>query len=57
MKSKVKNNITEKWNQKVANQSSILVMGCTLGAGAKKDMDYFHDTGLPSKKVFMLPAN
>jgi hypothetical protein len=30
-------------------------MGCTLGAGAKKDMDCFHDTGLPSKKVFMLP--
>jgi hypothetical protein len=23
--------------------------------GAKKDMDCFHDTGLPSAKVFMLP--
>ncbi len=29
--------------------------GCTLGAGAEKDMDCFHDTGLPSEKVFMLP--
>ncbi len=29
--------------------------GCTLGAGTEKDMDCFHDTGLPSKKVFMLP--
>jgi hypothetical protein len=29
--------------------------GCTSGAGAEMDMDFFHDTGLPSKKVFMLP--
>jgi hypothetical protein len=29
-------------------------MGCTLGTGAEKDVDCFHDTGLPSKKVFML---
>jgi hypothetical protein len=29
--------------------------GCTLGAGAEMDMECFHDTGLPSKKVFMLP--
>jgi hypothetical protein len=26
-----------------------------LGAGAKHDVDCFHDTGLPSEKVFMLP--
>ncbi len=26
-----------------------------MGAGAKKVMDCFHGTGLPSKKVFMLP--
>jgi hypothetical protein len=55
MKSKVKNKITKKWKRKVANQSGILDTGCTLGAGAEKDMDCFHDTGLPSKKVFMLP--
>jgi hypothetical protein len=30
-------------------------MGCTSGAGAKRGADCFHDTGLPSKKVFMLP--
>ncbi len=30
-------------------------MGCTLGAGAKHDADCFHNTGLPSKKVLMLP--
>ncbi len=29
--------------------------GCTSGAGAEMDMEFFHDTGLPSKKVFMLP--
>ena len=29
--------------------------GCTLGAGAEMDMECFHDTGLTSKKVFMLP--
>jgi hypothetical protein len=26
-----------------------------LGAGAKHKVDCFHDTGLPSEKVFMLP--
>ncbi len=26
-----------------------------MGMGAKHDVDCFHDTGLPSKKVFMLP--
>jgi hypothetical protein len=55
MKSKVKNKITEKWKQKVANRSGILDTGCTSGTGAKKDMDCFHDTGFPSKKVCMLP--
>ena len=52
---KVKNKITEKWKQKIANRTGILDTGCTLGAGAEKDMDCFHDTGLPSNKVFMLP--
>jgi hypothetical protein len=28
---------------------------CTSGVGAKHDADCFHNTGLPSKKVFMLP--
>ncbi len=26
-----------------------------MGAGAEKDVDCFYDTGLPSRKVFMLP--
>ena len=30
-------------------------MGCTLGAGSEHDADCFQDTGLLSKKVFMLP--
>jgi hypothetical protein len=34
---------------------AFLDTGCTSGAGAEKDMDCFHDTGLPSNKVFMLP--
>ncbi len=51
----VKNKITEKWKRKVANRSGILDTGCTSGAGAEMDMDSFHDTGLPFKKVFMLP--
>ncbi len=55
LKPKVRNKIAEKWKQKVANRSGILDMGCTLGMGAKKDMGCFQDTGLPSKKVFMLP--
>jgi hypothetical protein len=54
LKPKVRKKIAEKWKQIVANWSGILDTGCTLGAGAKKDMDCFHDTGLPSKKVFML---
>jgi len=51
----VKNKITEKWKQKIANRLDILDTGCTLGAGAEMDMEFFHDTGLPSKKVFMIP--
>jgi hypothetical protein len=52
---KVKNKIAEKWKQKIANRTGILDTSCTSGAGAEKDMDCFHDTGLPSNKVFMLP--
>ncbi len=52
---KVKNKIAKKWKQKIANCTGILDKGCTSGAGAEKDMDCFHDTGLPSNKVFMLP--
>ncbi len=37
------------------NRFSILDTGCTLGAGAKNNVDCFHDTSLLSKKVFMLP--
>ena len=51
----VKNKITEKWKRKIANRYGILDTGCTSGAGAEIDMDSFHDTGLPSKKIFMLP--
>ncbi len=51
----IKNKITEKWKQKIANRTGILDTGCTLRARAEKDMDYFHDTNLLSNKVFMLP--
>jgi hypothetical protein len=51
----VKNKITEKLKHKIANRSGILDTGCTSGAGAEMDMECFHGTGLPSKKVFMLP--
>jgi hypothetical protein len=37
------------------NRSGILDTGCTSGAGAEHDMDCFHNTSLPSEKVFMLP--
>jgi hypothetical protein len=49
-----KNKITKTWKQKVANRSGILDTGCTLGAGAEKDVDCFYNTGLLSRKVFML---
>jgi hypothetical protein len=54
-KQPVRNKITEKWKRKITNRSGILDTGCTSGAGAERDMDCFHDTGLQSKKVFMLP--
>jgi hypothetical protein len=41
--------------KKNRNRSSILDIGCTSGAGAKHNANFFHDTGLPSEKVFMLP--
>ncbi len=53
--SKFQNKIAAKWKRKIRNQSGILDIGCTSGAGAKHNADYFHDTGLPSEKVFMLP--
>ena len=51
----VKNMMAEKWKRKIANRTGILDTGCTSGAGVEMDMELFHDTGLPSKKVFMLP--
>jgi hypothetical protein len=39
---------------KIKNRSGILVTGCTSGTGTKHDADCFHNTGLPSEKVFML---
>jgi hypothetical protein len=53
--SKLQNKIAAKWKQKMRDQSGTLNTGCTLGAGAKYNTDCFHDTGLPSEKVFMLP--
>jgi hypothetical protein len=47
--------IAAKWKRKIRNRSGILDTGCTLGAGAEHNADCFHDTGLPSEKVFMLP--
>ncbi len=37
------------------NRSGILDTGCTLSMGAKHNADCFHNTGLPSEIVFMLP--
>jgi hypothetical protein len=54
-KQPVRNKISEKWKRKITNRLGILDTGCTSGAGAERDMDCFHDTGLASKKVFMLP--
>jgi hypothetical protein len=53
--SKLQNNIAAKWKWKIINRSGILDTGCTLGMGAKHNVDYFHNSGLPSEKVFMLP--
>jgi hypothetical protein len=53
--SKLQNKIAAKWKRKLRNRSGILDTGCTSGAGAKHDADCFHNTSLPSKKVFMLP--
>jgi hypothetical protein len=52
--SKLRNKIAAKWKRKLNNRSGILDTGCTFDAGAKNDADCFHDTGLPSEKVFML---
>jgi hypothetical protein len=43
-----------KWKRKLKNRSGILDTCCTSGTGAKHDADCSHNTGLPSKKVFML---
>jgi hypothetical protein len=51
----LQNTIDAKRKQKLKNRSGILDTGCTLGVGAKHNADCFHDTGFPSKKVFMLP--
>ncbi len=53
--SKLQNKIAAKWKRKIRNRSGILDTGCTLGTGAKHNADCFHDTGLLSEKVFMLP--
>jgi hypothetical protein len=50
----MQNKIAAKWKRKIRNISGILDRGCTLGVGAKHDVDCFHNTGLPSEKVFML---
>jgi hypothetical protein len=52
---KLQSKIAAKGKRKLKNWSSILDTSCTLGPGAKHNTDCFHNTGLPSKKVFMLP--
>ncbi len=52
---KLQNKIAAKWIRKIRNRSGILDTGCTLEGGGDHDTDCFHDTGLPSEKVFMLP--
>jgi hypothetical protein len=52
---KVKKQNSKKWKLKIAICTGVLDTGCTLGTGAEKGMDCFHDTGLPSNKVIMLP--
>jgi hypothetical protein len=51
----LQNKKAAKWKRKIRNRSSILVTGCTLGVGAKHNMDCFHNTSLPLEKVFLLP--
>ncbi len=51
---KLQNKIAAKYKRKLKNRSGILDTSCTLGAGAKHDVDCFHNTGLLPKKVFML---
>ncbi len=46
---------SRKMEKKISKPVRHFGLGCTLGMGAEKDMDCFHDTGLPSVKVFMLP--
>jgi hypothetical protein len=53
--SKLQNKIAAKWKRKIRNRSSIMDTGSTLCMGAKHNVDCFHNTGLLSKKVFMLP--
>jgi hypothetical protein len=53
--SKLQNKIAAKWKRKLKNRSGILDTGCTSGVGAEHNLDCFHDIGLLSKKVFMLP--
>jgi hypothetical protein len=53
--SKLQNKIATKWKRKLRNRSGILDTGCTLGVGAKHNAECFHNTGLLSEKVFMLP--
>jgi hypothetical protein len=52
--SKLQNKIAAKQKRKLRNRSVILDTSCTSSAGAKCDVDCFHDSGLLSKKVFML---
>ncbi len=51
----MQNKITAKWKRKLRNRSGILDTGCISGAGAEHNTDCFHNTDLPSKKVFILP--
>jgi hypothetical protein len=51
---KSKNKIAEKWKRRIESRVGILDTGCTSGAGAEKDVKYFHDTGLKSKHLCYL---
>jgi hypothetical protein len=53
--SKMQNKIAAQWKREIRNRSGILDTDCTSGAGAEHNADCFHNTGLPTKKVFMLP--